>query len=136
MNMTVTFLPAFILVACTGAQYKPQTSRERHWVAQQEIAMPSSSKPVPPELRPVLPGTPVPGSRIAIPGTVKAGAALQGRVPVGSRVEINGQEIAVDESGQFSYPVAETARGSLNVRIKRPAPDTRPPMPLQVRIVR
>lgn len=136
MNRVIALVPAFMLAACTGAQYKPQTSRERHWVAQQEIAMPSSSKPVPPELRPVLPGTPVPGSRIAIPGTVKAGAALQGRVPVGSRVEINGQEIAVDESGQFSYPVAETARGSLNVRIKRPSPDTRPPMPLQVRIVR
>lgn len=135
MNMTVTFLPAFILVACAAPQ-KQETTGGGYRVAQQEsTVMPSPSKNIPPELRPVLPGTPVPGSRIVVPATVKAGESLNGRVPVGSQVEINGQGIPVDGNGQFSFPVHKSARGSLNVRIRRPAPDTRPPMPLRVEII-
>lgn len=133
MNIAPVFLSAFMLAACATPQ-KQESAAPSHLAVQRDTAMPAPSKPIPPELRPVMPGTPVPGSRISVPRTVKAGEALNGRVPIGSQVTVNGQAIAVDESGQFSYPVAETARGSLNVRIKRPAPDTRPPMSLSIEI--
>ncbi|PJK10496.1 hypothetical protein CO610_02265 [Lysobacteraceae bacterium NML95-0200] len=135
MNMTAVLVPACLLVACAAPQ-KQESTTPPHWAVQRDTAMPSSPKPLPPELRPVLPGTPVPGSRISVPRTVKAGEALEGRVPVGSQVTVNGQAVAVDENGQFSYPVEKSANGSLDVRIKRPAPDTRPAMPLRVQIVR
>ncbi|MDO4708301.1 MAG: hypothetical protein Q4B94_00525 [Pseudomonadota bacterium] len=135
MNMTAVLLSACMLAACAAPQ-KQESTPPSHWAGQPDTAMPSSSKPIPPEFRPVLPGRPVPGSRISVPRTVKAGETLEGRVPVGSQVTVNGQETAVDENGNFSYPVEKSASGSLNVRIKRPAPDTRPPMPLRVQIIR
>lgn len=86
--------------------------------------------------RPVMPGSPVPGSRISVPHQIQAGQILRGQVPVGSTVWVDGQAVVVDAEGRFLHPVPDSAHAPLQVRIKRPAPDTRPPMTLRVMVVR
>lgn len=96
-------------------------------------AMPPSLTDPPPDRRIVMPGMPVPNSRIAVARSVRAGESLRGQVPVGSEVDINGQRVAVDAAGRFSYPVAASASGTLLVRVKHR--QDRPPMPLRVQIL-
>lgn len=82
------------------------------------------------------PGERIADSTIGVPRQVRAGQPLQGRAPEGSRVEIDGKRVLVDDHGQFTYPVPANASGQLTVRIARPAPDTRPPMTLKVEVLR
>lgn len=81
------------------------------------------------------PGERIAGSTIGVPRQVRAGQTLQGQVPVGSRVEIDGKRISVNDRGQFTYQVPANASGRLTVRIARPAPDTRPPMTSKVDVL-
>lgn len=142
MNIASACLLALALAACSPPRSQPAPATigleatSQHAPQNQPISdMPPATRQPPVDLRPVLPGSPVPGSRIAIPRTVRAGAILNGQVPVGSRVEIQGNVVPVDARGQFSYPVASDANGQLQVSIKRPAPDTRPPMSLRVQVL-
>lgn len=72
-----------------------------------------------------------PGSSISIPQRAAPGSQVNGRAPAGSTVEVDGRQIAVGADGRFSFamPTADA-----NVRVKRPAPDSRPPMTLRVRV--
>lgn len=88
-----------------------------------------------PTLKPHLPpGERLPGTAIHVPTRVRAGGVLEGRVPPGSRVEVDGQPVAVDSDGRFRHAVPPRSTDVLDVRVQRPG-DHRPPMPLRVRVV-
>ncbi|MDO5610408.1 MAG: hypothetical protein Q4G62_06500 [Pseudomonadota bacterium] len=74
----------------------------------------------------------VPNSLISMPRQVRAGQTLSGQIPAGSRLRIDGRNIAVGADGRFNHQVPATASGSMAVRIE--PTDGRPPMNLKVSI--
>lgn len=70
--------------------------------------------------QPELGGWQVPGSQVFVPQRAAPGEVLQGRAPVGSRVEFAGKVQEVPQDGRFSLQVPRDARGPLPVRIERP----------------
>lgn len=62
----------------------------------------------------------VPGSEVFVPQRASPGESVQGRAPVGSRVEFEGDHQVVPQQGSFSLRVPRDAHGSLPVRIERP----------------
>lgn len=111
--------------AVTGAPSTPTAGQDR---------MPASNRPGSDIGQPTLPGERVGGSTIDIPGDAVAGQLYKGQVPAGSRVTIDGRAVAVDGSGRFSHRIPASASGEMQVEVQRPAPDTRPPMSIRVRI--
>lgn len=74
-----------------------------------------------PPLRPEIPpGERIAGSTIEIPQTIRAGAGLRGKVPGGSRVEVNGQPVAVAPDGRFEHVVGTAGGAVLIVRVIHP----------------
>lgn len=143
MNALAALLPAALALAACATAPKPERLPAPAPANVQPVPPVSPSQPLPampptltdspPDRRLVMPGMPVPGSRIAVARSVRAGESLHGQVPVGSEVDINGQRVAVDAAGRFSYPVAASASGTLLVRVKHR--QDRPPMPLRVQIL-
>ena len=82
-----------------------------------EHAMPGYPDPDP---KPVMPGERVPGSTISVPGEVSAGTVLNGQVPAGSIVTVDGKRVTVSRKGRFSYAVPATRRGALAISVQRP----------------
>lgn len=115
-----------LLVLAGGSGCTPHARQASH--GSNAMAFPESTdkRPLPlPERTPspiapaLPPGEPQPGQRIAIPHQVQAGTLLQGQVPAGSRLEIDGQPIPVNAKGGFRHRIPADARGALELRLFR-----------------
>lgn len=81
------------------------------------------------------PGERQTGSGIFVPRSIRAGESVSGRVPPGSRVEVDGRSIKVDANGAFRIPAPDRSTDAINLRVFRPG-DSRPPMPFRIQILR
>ncbi len=143
-SLSLVVAPVLVASACASSPAPRQdvSPTSAAIVPAQSVSSAQEARPMPKPptsrssdaFRPVMPGSPVPGSRISVPHQVQAGQILRGQVPVGSTVWVDGQAVAVDAEGRFEHPVPINARRELAVRIQRPSTQVRAPMTIRVQI--
>ncbi len=124
-----TEVPATAQAPTVRAKAPPTSSKDPPVHAKVPVS------PTAPDAPGLPPGERLDGSGIFVPRSVRAGEALSGRVPPGSRVELDGRSVKVDPDGGFHVAAPDRSTDAFNLKVFRPD-DSRPAMTFRIRVIR